>query len=84
MTTLTVELPPELVARLEQVADEQGQRVDALVADVLAARFAPAAALVRPEAPTMVGRIRLRPLRLGSWPPDATFRREEIYGDDAR
>ena len=26
----------------------------------------------------------LRPLPLDGWPVDATFRREEIYGDDAR
>lgn len=84
MTTLTVELPAELVARLEQVADEQGQPLDALVADALTARFALDAVPARPGTPTVVERIRLRPVRLASWPTDTTFRREEIYGDDAR
>ncbi len=28
--------------------------------------------------------IALRPLPLPAWPDDATFRREEIYGDDGR
>ena len=84
MTTLTVELPPELVARLEQVAAEQGRPLDALVAAALPARFAPDAEPARHSAPTVGGRIRLRPVRLANWPAGTTFRREEIYGDDAR
>jgi len=28
--------------------------------------------------------IDLRPLPLPGWPDDATFRREELYGDDSR
>ena len=28
--------------------------------------------------------IQLRPLPLAAWPADATFRREELYGDDGR
>ncbi|HEX6290200.1 MAG TPA: hypothetical protein VFZ66_13485 [Herpetosiphonaceae bacterium] len=28
--------------------------------------------------------LALRPIPLPTWPPDATFRREEVYGDDAR
>ncbi len=28
--------------------------------------------------------IDLRPLSLPGWPDDATFRREELYGDDGR
>ena len=28
--------------------------------------------------------IDLRPLPLPGWPDDATFRREELYGDDGR
>lgn len=28
--------------------------------------------------------IDLRPLPLPAWPDDATFRREELYGDDGR
>ncbi len=84
MTTLTLELPPELVARLEQVADESGQPLDALVADALTARFAPSTANANVDTVPAGGRIRLRPVRLGSWPAGTTFRREEIYGDDAR
>ena len=84
MTTLILELPAELVARLEEVAGQTGQPLDMLVADALAARFAPPTPAASADATTAGGRIRLRPVRLVGWPADATFRREEIYGDDAR
>ena len=84
MTTLTLELPTELVARLEQVADETGQPLGIMVADALAAQFAPSATAVRVDDRADAKRIRLRPVRLGGWPSDAAFRRQEIYGDDAR
>ena len=84
MTTLTLDLPTELVARLKQVAGETGQSLDTLVADALATRFVPSAPGARAETAPVGERIRLRPVRLAGWPADATFRREEIYGDDAR
>ena len=84
MPTLTLDLPAELVARLEEVAGQTGQPLNTLVADALAACFASSAPGVRADA-TMAGdRIRLRPVRLVGWPADSTFRREEIYGHDAR
>ena len=72
------------VAPLEQVAGETGQSLDTLIADTLAARFAPSAPGTSADAAPVGERIRLRPARLAGWPTDAAFRREEIYGDDAR
>ena len=83
MTMLTLDLPAELVARLEEVAGQTGQPLNALVADALAACFAPSAPAVPPDA-MAGGRIQFRPVRLVGWPAGSTFRREEIYGDDAR
>ncbi len=84
MPTLTLDLLAELVARLEEVAGQTGQPLNTLVADVLAARFTPSAPAATADATASIQRIRLRPVRLANWLADATFRREEIYGDDAR
>ena len=84
MTTLTLDLPAELVARLEQVAGETGQPLDRLIADALAARFAPPTPSPSANDAAAGERIRLRRVRLVGWPTGTTFRREEIYGDDAR
>ena len=79
MTTLTIELPADLVARLERLSDETGQPLQALVADALTSHF------ISPSSDDTDGRrIRLRPVRFVGWPEDTIFRREDIYGDDAR
>ena len=84
MTTVTLELPTELVSLIEHVADETGQTLETVIADVLMARFVqgtiPTPSSTRPAG----GRIRLRPVSLTNWQAETTFRREEIYGDDAR
>ncbi len=84
MATITLELPAELMARLEQISTEIGQPLDTLVADALVAHFAPFQQEPNTNPADAARRIRLRPVRLVGWPADATFRREEIYGDDAR
>jgi hypothetical protein len=84
MTTLTLELPTELVAAIKNVADQTGQPLEAVIADVLTARFVPGTVAAHPDTPLAAGRIRLRPVSLANWPADTAFRREEIYGDDAR
>ena len=84
MTTLTLELPAELVARLEEVANETGRPLDTLVTEALSARFVPSPPAPSVDAATAGEHIRLRQVRLVGWPADATFRREEIYGDDTR
>lgn len=84
MTTLMVDLPTDLVARIERLAAETGQSLDTLVAEALAARFTLPAPAPRSSVSAVDQRIRLRPVRFAGWPLDATFRREEIYGDDAR
>ena len=84
MTTLTLELPNELVERLEEVATQTGRPLVKLVAETLAARFAPEVRAESESFPASSDRIRLRPVRLTGWPADTTFRREEIHGDDAR
>lgn len=84
MTTVTLELPTELVARIEHVADATGQPLEAVIADALTARFVPGAVPAPPDHQPAGERLRLRPIALAIWPTDTTFRREEIYGDDAR
>ncbi len=82
MASLILDLPVELVERLQQTAAELGQPVDALVTDVLAEHFLPGT--TKPPLPDAGDRIALRQVRLTGWPPDSTYRREEIYGDDGR
>ena len=84
MTTVTLELPTELVSLIEHVADETGQSLETLIADVLTARFVEAVVPTPSGTRRPSGRIRLRPVALANWQPETTFRREEIYGDDAR
>lgn len=82
MASLTLNIPAELVERLQQTAAELGQPVDALVTDVLVERFLPPA--IRSPQSDAAGHIALRQVRLTGWPADSTYRREEIYGDDGR
>ena len=82
MTSLTVDLPADLVERIRQTAVELGEPVDALVADTLAERFLPPPA--GPPDSQAPERLVLRQVRLSGWPANSTYRREEIYGDDGR
>ncbi len=82
MASLTLNIPAELVERLQQTAVELGRPVDALVTDVLVEHFLPSATK-SPRSDTD-GHIVLRQVRLTGWPADSTYRREEIYGDDGR
>ncbi len=84
MTTVTLELPTELVSLIEHVAEETGQPLETVIADVLTAQFVQGTTPTPSSMPPAGGRIRLRPVSLTKGQAEATFRREEIYGDDAR